>query len=179
MNIDVVQSPPLDRRNDHYVSNRAPLSPDPLAKLPLGSVHASGWLRHQLDLMVNGQHGRLEELSSFLEADNGWFGTKKEGWEEQPYWLRGFYPLAVAGLIACHPWRTPPLPSLRNLSSMTLGIYLFHYPFIAFAQPFVASWDPLARTPLLTALGLGGSLMLGGLARRCLGAAGARRWLGF
>jgi len=95
MKADVVQSPPPDLRNNHYTCNRDPLKAEPLAKLPLGSVRARGWLGHQLDLMVDGMHGRLEEMSSFLEPDNGWFGTDKQGWEEQPYWLRGFYPLAV------------------------------------------------------------------------------------
>ena len=87
MNVTVVQSPPSDTRNDHYTSNLDPLAPNPLAKLPLGSVRPHGWLGNQLDLMVNGMHGRLEELSPYLKPGNGW--------EEQPYWLRGFYPLAV------------------------------------------------------------------------------------
>lgn len=95
MDVTVVQSPPFDRRNDHYNSNRAPLMPNPLGKLPLGSIRAFGWLKHQLDLMADGMHGRLEELSSYLKPDSGWFGTKKQGWEEQPYWLRGFYPLSI------------------------------------------------------------------------------------
>lgn len=78
-----------------YSFNRAPLQPRPMARLPLGSVRARGWLKHQLDLMAMGQTGRLQEISKFLAPDNGWFGTDKEGWEEQPYWLRGFYDLAV------------------------------------------------------------------------------------
>lgn len=44
--------------------------------------------------MVDGMTGRLAELSEFLKPDNGWFGGAKEGWEEQPYWFRGFYSLA-------------------------------------------------------------------------------------
>ena len=75
--------------------NRAPLQPLTMARLPLGSVRARGWLKHQLDLMTVGMTGRLMEVSKFLAPDNGWFGTEKEGWEEQPYWLRGFYDLAV------------------------------------------------------------------------------------
>ena len=95
MKVTTVESPPSDRANDHYTSNRDPLAPNPLAKLPLGSVRPHGWLKNQLDLMVNGMHGRLEELSPFLKPSNGWSGTDLDGWEEQPYWLRGFYPLAV------------------------------------------------------------------------------------
>jgi len=45
--------------------------------------------------MVNGQVGRLQELSEFLAEDNGWLGTDNDGWEEQPYWFRGFYDLGV------------------------------------------------------------------------------------
>jgi DUF1680 family protein len=45
--------------------------------------------------MVGGMTGRLDELSKFLQSDNGWFGTDGEGWEEQPYWFRGFYALAA------------------------------------------------------------------------------------
>ncbi len=45
--------------------------------------------------MVKGQVGRLPELSKFLADDNGWLGTDNDGWEEQPYWFRGFYDLGV------------------------------------------------------------------------------------
>ncbi|NLG51304.1 MAG: transcriptional initiation protein Tat [Chloroflexi bacterium] len=69
--------------------------PEALTKLPLGSVRPAGWLKHQLDLMVDGMTGRLPELSRFLAPKNGWFGGDNEGWEEQPYWLRGFHDLAV------------------------------------------------------------------------------------
>jgi len=80
---------------DYVVSNKDPLLPSRFAKLPLGSVRPKGWIAHQLELMANGQTGRLQELSRFLAEDNGWFGTEKDGWEEQPYWLRGFYDLGV------------------------------------------------------------------------------------
>lgn len=95
MRVAVVDTPDAARGIDYVVANKAPLKPNPLAKLPLGSVKAKGWVRHQLDLMVNGQVGRLMEISSFLADDNGWFGTENDGWEEQPYWFRGFYDLGV------------------------------------------------------------------------------------
>lgn len=72
-----------------------PLAALTMHKLPLGAVRAEGWLQHQLELMVDGMFGHLEEISAFLAADNGWFVDGNEGWEEQPYWLRGFYSLAV------------------------------------------------------------------------------------
>jgi hypothetical protein len=66
-----------------------------MRKLPIGSVRAGGWLGHQLDLMVEGMVGRLSEISEFLQEENGWFKAGHYGWEEQPYWLRGAYRLAV------------------------------------------------------------------------------------
>jgi hypothetical protein len=77
------------------MTNRAPLVPAPLGKLPLGAVRPAGWMGRQLELMVEGMVGRLTELSGFLADDNGWLGGAKDGWEEQPYWFRGFYSLAV------------------------------------------------------------------------------------
>jgi hypothetical protein len=90
----LVDRPSTETLNSHYVSNQAPLLANPLVKLPLGSIQADGWLKHQLDLMVDGMTGRLMEVSHFLDDDNGWFGTDKDGWEEQPYWFRGFYAMA-------------------------------------------------------------------------------------
>ncbi len=95
MSVSVVRTPATEQANSHYVSNRKPLTPSPLAKLPLGAVKAKGWLAHQLDLMVEGMVGRLTEVSHFLAPDNGWLGGENEGWEEQAYWFRGFYSLAV------------------------------------------------------------------------------------
>jgi hypothetical protein len=45
--------------------------------------------------MANGMTGHLLELSRFLTEDNGWLGTEKEGWETEPYWLRGFHDLGI------------------------------------------------------------------------------------
>ena len=95
MRITVVDQPDVSSTPSSYPANKPPLARSSLIKLPLGSVRAHGWLRHQLDLMVEGMTGRLSQLSGFLRDDNGWFGGESEGWEEQPYWLRGFYPLAV------------------------------------------------------------------------------------
>lgn len=96
MHVSVVSRPQTDTASNHYYNtNRAPLLPSPLVKLPLGQAQPRGWLRHQLDLMVDGMTGHLSELSEFLNPENGWFGGDNMGWEEQPYWFRGFYDLAV------------------------------------------------------------------------------------
>ncbi len=95
MKVTTVRTPETARSNTHYACNSEPLAPNPLVRLPLGSVRPAGWLKHQLDLMVDGMIGRLTEVSHFLDDDNGWFGGNGNGWEEQPYWFRGFYPLAV------------------------------------------------------------------------------------
>lgn len=85
-----VQTPPAEGRNSHYVSNRAPLLPSPLIKLPIGSIRPKGWLLSQLQLMREGFTGRLPELSKFLQEDSGWLTLEGRGWEEMPYWLKGF-----------------------------------------------------------------------------------------
>ncbi len=83
--------------NLHYAGNREPLLPSPLVKLPLGSVKAEGWLKTQIDLMAEGFTGRLPELSRFCKFEgNAWTDPKGEGgfgWEEVPYWLKGFVDL--------------------------------------------------------------------------------------
>jgi hypothetical protein len=80
----------------HYSPNRAPLTPEPFQKLPPGSVRPNGWLRRQLDLQVNGLNGRMPEVSDYLVYDDcGWVDPSKHGWEELPYWLRGFTDLGL------------------------------------------------------------------------------------
>jgi len=81
--------------NRNYLFNRKPLQPSCMAKLPVGSVHAKGWLKQQLDLMAEGMTGHLNEISPFLKSDNGWLGGDKDGWEEQAYWFRGYHDLAI------------------------------------------------------------------------------------
>lgn len=96
MKITVVDSPAITSKNKHYASNRAPLTPSPFVKLPLTAIKARGWLRHQLDLMVDGMVGRLHEFGQHLhEKQHGWIRETGGGWEEQPYWFRGFYTLAA------------------------------------------------------------------------------------
>ncbi len=84
--------------NDFYASNRPPLLPAPLMKLPVGSVRPEGWLRGQLELMRDGFSGRLTEISKWCRiSGNAWTspeGQGHSGWEEVPYWLRGYVDLA-------------------------------------------------------------------------------------
>lgn len=86
--------------NTHYAGNRAPLLPSPLVKLPMGSVRAGGWLRRQLELMAEGFTGRLSDISQFCRFEgSAWAHSRGEGqhgWEELPYWLKGYYNLGYA-----------------------------------------------------------------------------------
>jgi len=90
--------PTTTRANDFYTGNRAPLLPSPLIELPIGAVRPEGWLRHQMELMAQGFSGRLTEISQWCRFDgSAWASPKGEGefgWEELPYWLRGFSALA-------------------------------------------------------------------------------------
>ncbi len=80
------------------MQNRAPLTPAPFMKLPIGSIKPHGWLRHQLDLEAAGMTGKLAEVSPWLDfAKSSWAsadGSGNYGWEEMPYWLKGFGDLA-------------------------------------------------------------------------------------
>lgn len=86
--------------NQHYVSNRSPLEPSSLIKLPVGSITPQGWLEHQLRLQADGFHGHLMEISPFLKVEgNAWLDAKgvgSQGWEEVPYWLKGYLNCAYA-----------------------------------------------------------------------------------
>jgi beta-L-arabinofuranosidase (glycosyl hydrolase family 127)/ricin-type beta-trefoil lectin protein/glycosyl hydrolase family 127 (putative beta-L-arabinofuranosidase) len=74
-----------------YVVNRAPLRPDAFLRLPPGSTRAAGWLATQLGYQLTGINGRMTEISHFLQYDNtGWIHPNLGGWEELPYWLKGF-----------------------------------------------------------------------------------------
>lgn len=82
--------------NSWYPSNQAPLSGQPLIKLPTGSIRPGGWLLTTLELQKNGLCGHLGEISAWLQKeDNAWLKQGgKWGWEEVPYWLRGYSNMA-------------------------------------------------------------------------------------
>ncbi len=88
--IDICNLPPGKGNNSIYVSTRPPLIPNPLIKLPIGSIKPQGWLLSQLELMRDGFIGHLTEISKFLKNNSGWLTGKGRGWEEMPYWLRGY-----------------------------------------------------------------------------------------
>lgn len=70
---------------------------DAFTRLAPGSVTGRGWLAGQLRLQLEGLCGRYAERSHFLDfATSGWVHPENGGWEELPYWLRGYVPLAIA-----------------------------------------------------------------------------------
>lgn len=85
-----LKTPPTTGGNRYYVSNRSPLMPSPLIKLPITAITPHGWLREQLRLMAHGMVGHLYKISPYLQPGSGWLDPSKPGWEEVPYWLRGF-----------------------------------------------------------------------------------------
>jgi hypothetical protein len=92
--ISVVDRPDPSAPIHHYAANRQPLAPSPATKLPVGAVRPTGWLKKQLQLQADGFHGHLTEISDFLKKENNaWLskaGEGQRGWEEPPYWLKGF-----------------------------------------------------------------------------------------
>src|ERR1700749_5316514 len=84
--------------NAYYVSNKEPLTQQPFVKLPVGAVKPGGWLKKQLELQRDGLTGHLGEISIWLtKDDNAWLnkeGKGKYGWEELPYWLKGYGDIA-------------------------------------------------------------------------------------
>lgn len=87
---------PTEEINSNYVSNKKPLVPQQFIKLPSGSIKPGGWLLTQLQLQKDGLNGHLGEISAWLQKeDNAWLTAGgKWGWEEVPYWLRGYAGLA-------------------------------------------------------------------------------------
>ena len=92
--VGVVEAPPPSTPNSYYPGNRAPLVPSAMTKLPVGSIRPEGWVREQLRLMADGFTGRLAEISQWCKFEgSAWASPKGEGkfgWEEMPYWLKGF-----------------------------------------------------------------------------------------
>lgn len=72
------------------------LRPLALDKLPVGAIKPEGWLLRQLELQRDGLNGHLSEISAWLDKNNNAWLVKggDRGWEEVPYWLRGYSHLA-------------------------------------------------------------------------------------
>ncbi len=106
-----------------YVANRAPLEPSPFIKLPIGSIEPRGWLRHQLEMERDGMTGHLKEISPWLNFEKSAWGNTNGagnfGWEELPYWLKGYgdlgYVLKDESIIAeAKKWILSALASQRE-----------------------------------------------------------------
>ena len=87
---------PLVSTSSNYTNFRAPLRQAPLLKLPVGQVQPRGWLRKYLELQRDGLNGKLNTISAWLDKNNNqWLSDSGDhGWEEVPYWLRGYCSLA-------------------------------------------------------------------------------------
>lgn len=90
----IVSTLPRDGGNSFYHANRAPLNQSALVRLPVSCFQPKGWLLKQMELQRDGLTGHLGEISIWLtKEDNAWLsktGEGKYGWEEVPYWLRGY-----------------------------------------------------------------------------------------
>ena len=94
--VTTVAAYPTDCTNVNYPVAKAPLQSQSLVKLPVGSIAPGGWLRTILDAQKDGLNGHLGEISAWLQkGDNAWLTSGGQwGWEEVPYWLRGYSSLA-------------------------------------------------------------------------------------
>ena len=94
LKVSVVQRPSTTKYNSFYVSNKQPLLSLHFIKLPVGSIKPEGWVLKYLQLQRDGLTGNLGEISAWLEKNNNaWFsgnGEGDHGWEEVPYWLKGY-----------------------------------------------------------------------------------------
>jgi hypothetical protein len=92
--VKCVKFPTTEGKNSNYISNRAPLQQLSFIKLPVGAIKAGGWAKKYLELQRDGLTGHLGEISAWLQKkDNAWLskeGKGNWGWEEVPYWLKGY-----------------------------------------------------------------------------------------
>lgn len=93
-NISNVKTSETKAINTSYIGNKLPLLPLHFIKLPIGSIKPAGWILKYLELQKEGLTGQLGEISAWLDkSDNAWYsgsGKGKNGWEEVPYWLKGY-----------------------------------------------------------------------------------------
>ncbi len=90
----IIERPDVSATNQFYLGNRAPLEASRFIALPIGAVQPKGWLLEFLKRQRAGLCGSLGEISVWLQKDgNAWLskdGKGKYGWEELPYWLKGY-----------------------------------------------------------------------------------------
>ncbi len=94
--VRTVVRPEITAASPHYPANKVPLVQVSFIKLPTGSIKPQGWILTQLNLQADGLCGHLGEISAWLQKDdNAWLCSGgKWGWEEVPYWLRGYSSMA-------------------------------------------------------------------------------------
>lgn len=94
--VRVVDRPDNTATSNNYVNARAPLRQQSFIKLPAGSVKPRGWVGRYLQLQRDGLTGHLGEISAWLDKhNNAWLVSGGDhGWEEVPYWLKGYSDLA-------------------------------------------------------------------------------------
>ena len=94
--VRVVARPEGGAQTALYPTGRKPLQACRLLKLPVGSIEPHGWLRKYLELQRDGLTGHLGEISAWLDKNNNAWLTNggDHGWEEVPYWLKGYGDLA-------------------------------------------------------------------------------------
>lgn len=92
----VVDRPDNTALSNSYTNARTPLKQQHLIKLPVGSIRPAGWVARYLQLQRDGLTGHLGEISAWLDKHNNAWLTKggDHGWEEVPYWLKGYSDLA-------------------------------------------------------------------------------------
>ena len=94
----VMKTTDHNNQNVNYIHSRAPLQQTHFIKLPSGSIEAGGWLNKMLGLQRDGLTGNLGEISIWLtKKNNAWLnkeGKGDYGWEELPYWLKGYLDIA-------------------------------------------------------------------------------------
>jgi hypothetical protein len=121
--VRVVDAPATASRNSNYVSNRQPLAASPFIKLPIGSIVPKGWLRQQLESERDGMIGHLAEISPWVNFEKSSWADKQGrghfGWEELPYWLKGYgdlgYVLKDEAIIAqARKWVRAAMDSQRD-----------------------------------------------------------------
>lgn len=94
LQISVVKRPLTGMLNSFYSSNKTPLQPLYFIKLPVTAIKPEGWILKYLQLQRDGLTGQLGNISEWLDKNNNaWFsgnGKGDHGWEEVPYWLKGY-----------------------------------------------------------------------------------------